>query len=99
METPSTEAPGDRTCVSHAPPVTGDAPEMHSDVSKQPAGQSCKGGAGCGPLSTAGPWVPGAQGTVSNLKTQRCESETSAKWHEAHGVQGGPLSPGVRRPS
>lgn len=98
METPSTEAPGDGTCVSHTAPVTGDAPEMHSDVSKQPAGQSCKGGTGRGPLSTAGPWVPGARGTMSNLKTQRYESETSAKWREARGAQVGPLSPGVQRP-
>lgn len=57
-----------------------------------------KRSAGRGPLSTAGPWVPRAQGTVSNLKTQRHESETSAKWREAHGAQGGPLSPGVQRP-
>lgn len=29
---------------------------------------------------------------MSNLKTQRYESQTSAKWHEARGVQGVTLS-------
>lgn len=43
MGTQSSEAPGDRTHTSHAPLVMGDAPETPSDVSKQPAGQSCKG--------------------------------------------------------
>ena len=36
-------------------------------------------------------------GTVSNLKTQRHESETSAKRQDARRAQGGPVSPGAQR--
>lgn len=94
--TPTSEAPGDRTRSGHALPVTADAPRLPavSASHRQTVLQSEVLDAGLCPqlgLRSLVLW------TVSNLKTQRRESETSAKRRDAHRAQGGPVSPGAQR--